>query len=324
VQNTLRLPLVLCLGLVASAGAPLRADEVVSKDKGIRVAFPAAPREMPPPQLGVEVTGFKQWLAEIGQRVFLVAVTDWKALRPDDDELLDVLRQGTLSGMPGGKLVAERYIMVDGRPGRELEVDTGNHRGITRLVLDRGMKRSVQIMSAAPAADPPGPAVAAFFESLHFLGPRQKAVKTPKDRSFSATFSAPFAERIDAIPQGQQLTVTSESGGHTFTAMRIAVKTPLDGDAEQRLDNSRDGMLKRVKAARLVSETPLTVGGFPARDVQVEAAGNLVMFGRVILDAKRQRVFLLAAAARKPRADVAAATAFFDTFRIDDSKAIAR
>jgi hypothetical protein len=61
--------------------APLAAADFVSKEKGFRVTFPAAARELaPPPQLGPNMAGFKQWLVEIAPRAYTVSVTDWQKL----------------------------------------------------------------------------------------------------------------------------------------------------------------------------------------------------------------------------------------------------
>lgn len=303
--------------------APLAAAEFVSKEKGFRVTFPAAARELaPPPQLGPNIAGFKQWLVEVDPRAYTVSVTDWQKLGPDDDTLLDILKDTAVSSLPGGQLKGERFIAVDGRAGRELDIDLPDGSRFTiELLLDRAARRSIQVLAGVPKTERAHPSVRAFLDSFRFLTPIEKTIYTAKGGTFSVVFPGPVIETSEEeVPEGLRSTVETAADGRSFTVMQLESKTKLDGDAQQRLDNARDGMLKRVKEARLVSETRTTVGSRPARDLQMDAAGNQTIFSRVVLDAARQRVFIMMLLSRKPRADGAVAKAFFDTFQLAEAR----
>jgi hypothetical protein len=310
------------LASVLIVTAPLAAAEFVSKEKGFRVTFPAAARELgSPPQLGPNIAGFKQWLVEIAPRAYTVSVTDWQTLGPDDDTLLDLLKDAAVSSLPGGQLKGERFIAVDGRAGRELDIDLPDgSRFTTALLLDRAARRSIQVLAGVPKTELAHPSVRAFLDSFRFLTPIEKTIYTAKGGTFSAVFPGPVIEKSEEVPEGVRLTAETAADGRSFNVTQVESKTKLDGDAQQRLDNSRDGMLKRVKEARLVSETRTTVGSRPARDLQMDAAGNQTMFARIVLDAPRQRAFVMMVISRKPRADAAVAKAFFDTFRLAEAR----
>ena len=49
-------------------------------------------------------------------------------------------------------------------------------------------------------------------------------------------------------------------------------------------------------------------------------AGNQTIFSRVVLDAARQRLFVMMVISRKPRADAAVAKTFFDTFQLAEAR----
>lgn len=51
-------------------------------------------------------------------------------------------------------------------------------------------------------------------------------------------------------------------------------KAKLDGDPEKRLDGAREGMLAKVREAKLLSEGKLTLAGRPGRELEVAAAGG--------------------------------------------------
>jgi hypothetical protein len=63
-----------------------------------------------------------------------------------------------------------------------------------------------------------------------------------------------------------------------------------------------------------------TVAGRPARDVQMDAAGDHITFTRIVLDPPRQRAFFIMVVSRKPRADAAVAKAFFDAFQLAEAR----
>jgi hypothetical protein len=231
------------------------------------------------------------------------------------------MKDGFVSALPGGQLKGERFIAVDGRAGRELDIDLPDGSRFTNeILLDRAARRSIQVLAGVPKTELAHASVRAFLDSFRFLTPIEKTIYTAKGGTFSAVFPGPVIEKSEEVPEGVRLTVETAADGRSFSVMQIEAKTKLDGDAQLRLDNSRDGMLKRVKEASLVSEARTSVGSRPARDLQMDAAGNQTIFSRVVLDAARQRVFVMMVISRKPRADAAVAKTFFDTFQLAEAR----
>lgn len=294
-----------------------RAADVVSLEKGFSVAFPSAARELPaPPRLGANIAGFRQWLAEAGKRAYVVAVTDWQSLGPEDDVILDILRDSTVSAQ-SGRLRAERYLAVAGRPGRALDVELADStRLTTHLFVDRAAKRSFLLTAGVPKAEAAHASVAAFLDSFRFLTPVTLTLYKAPDGSFSVAVPGQVAEKSDTIAEGARLQVASMQEGRVFGILRVETKAALEGDPQKRLDGARDGALAGVKGAKLITESPATVGGRPARDIQIDAAGDQVLFCRSVIDAGRQRVYSLTLSSRRPRADPAAAAAFFDSLQL--------
>jgi hypothetical protein len=90
--------------------------------------------------------------------------------------------------------------------------------------------------------------------------------------------------------------------------------------AERTLNMARDGMLSRTQT-RLISETRMTPGGYPARDIAAANAGGGILNARIIFTGERLYTLmaLFPSASARREQDV---IRFFNSFEIERSRKI--
>ncbi|HTN52306.1 MAG TPA: hypothetical protein VML50_07900 [Anaeromyxobacter sp.] len=185
-------------------------------------------------------------------------------------------------------------------------------RGLALALLLAGSARAGEPVPApqatvAPAAG--GPAHAPPAEA-HPAGEWREYVLA--EAGFAARF--PAAPSHDVTEQGPLTLLTygvevGAGGGYGVVCMRFK---GLPGDLPlETLDKMRDGMAAQY-GGKLASDRKTTAGGLPARDLTVEAEGELVT-ARIVLG--KDRVFQMTAIAKGAALPPAEVRAFLDSFR---------
>lgn len=102
-----------------------------------------------------------------------------------------------------------------------------------------------------------------------------------------------------------------------FMAMAVAVQaTDLSGDPVERLDNTRDGAVARVREGKVTAEEVITVEGRPGRAVRLEGANGQLAVARFILDQKQNRLYQVFAGTTRTGAPEKEIEKFLASFRL--------
>src|SRR5262249_18314790 len=117
---------------------------------------------------GIDLTTY-QYLIKKGQVVYSLAYSDIPGEAPGGkllERMLDSSREGTLKTLKNGKLLWERRITLDGRPGRDLEFDSPDEGKLVRQRVWLLFGTQVYILLAKrPRDDNSAAEVEAFFDS---------------------------------------------------------------------------------------------------------------------------------------------------------------
>jgi hypothetical protein len=150
-------------------------------------------------------------------------------------------------------------------------------------------------------------------------GPAKEIVS--KDPNFSVIM--PCEPEYKATPvETAQGTITThqyqcDAGG--FLAMMMHLQMPdASGDVEQRLDGARDGAVRRTRGGRLIAEEKITVGGYPGREIRMEATGDLLGISRFVIVQKDRRMYSLITMTKKAGAPEAEMKAFLRSLQLLD------
>lgn len=104
-----------------------------------------------------------------------------------------------------------------------------------------------------------------------------------------------------------------------FMAMAIVVEAhDLSGDPVERLDNTRDGAIGRLRSGKLTAEEAIQVAGHPGRAIRAEGANDQLAVARFILVQKQNRLYQILAGTRKTGAPEAEIAKFLGSFRLLD------
>jgi hypothetical protein len=138
------------------------------------IQFPGAPQEQKQkvPSAAGELDATMYLLeSEGGAGAYLLMCNDYPKDLVDKaaaDKVLDGARDGSAKQMDG-KVIGEKKITVNGFPGREIEIDTGEFRYVARLVLAKARLHQAVAMSKTDKQKPAD--TRKFLDSLKIDAP---------------------------------------------------------------------------------------------------------------------------------------------------------
>jgi hypothetical protein len=141
-----------------------------SPEDGVSVAFPGPVTVTQHPDATPE-TAHPMLIAQVdGIDHMLIVMRGSGQVEKKPEEILDFVRAGSVRGVKGGRLIAERRIKMAGLPGREFEVEAGSGQLlINRLIIDPSTGRMYMLsMTSRPQRVEPA-RVEAFFDSFRLL-----------------------------------------------------------------------------------------------------------------------------------------------------------
>ncbi|MBN2378455.1 hypothetical protein JXM67_01450 [candidate division WOR-3 bacterium] len=152
---------------------PAEADQwvdVKSNDGGFFVRMPQEPEmqtQMIPTTAGS--TPLYMYLVDFGAVAYAVMYSDLPYLEEDADldKVLDERRDAAVASS-NGKLRSEKKISIDGHPGRELRIDTGDNMAYTGRLYLVG-KRLYQVIIVVPQGVDAKEATEKFLDSFRLL-----------------------------------------------------------------------------------------------------------------------------------------------------------
>jgi len=151
------------------------------------------------------------------------------------------------------------------------------------------------------------------------LGAAQPKELVSKDGGFAVVM--PCEPSYETTPvdtaQGRIVVHAYSCQATGFYAMVTYVQaSDLSGDPEERLDNTRDGAIGRLRGGKLIAEEKISVGGHPGRAIRAEGINNQLAVSRFILVQKENRLFTILAGANKTSAPEKEIQKFMGSFRL--------
>jgi predicted Zn finger-like uncharacterized protein len=119
--------------------------------------------------------------------------------------------------------------------------------------------------------------------------------------------------------EGTILFLRLEDYGVIYTDIDAAKRRVMTADAI--LDEAIAGMAGGLPGARVVRQAPVTVSGFPGREVVIDAPGHGTAVGRVVL--AESRLYVVVSGGRFADPDGVRARRFLDSFEITDPQKLA-
>lgn len=295
------------LALVLACPVLSHADEIVAPEQGFSVTFPGPTQMERAPRAAGLVEGLR-WSAQSGGVSYVLSLAHWETMASQEDPMLETMQKDGFAtfSKQGFAVVSDRFVGLEGRPGREGLLERGD--GVmlrTLLFVSARTRRGYALAVTAPKARLDDAAVRAFFDSFHFLEPITSERFVPPARSSSLTF--PAAAEMQA---GDGVTTWRASHEGMIYAVQLMPFSAFE-DSERRLDRVRDSIVE----GKVLSETRLTVNGRPARDVRVDSGKPATVSYRFILDPGAQELYVLSVMGVKPRMAESKISSFFDSFR---------
>ena len=287
--------LVLAHGAASPAPSPVpsaapSADPGLFSDADGRftVKFPVAPHELPS-----DGRGPRSWVCETPQTQYAMEEVPLPRLGPpipgmpgsqrDPNALFDKLRDATIKAL-GARLLEERPIDLGAYPGRQFKFAVpGKAKGICRnyVVRDRLYSLNVQLDIKAK----PTPAVKAFLGSLT-VKPLWYRLQTSGKRATCWFPDKPqqktehaSVHRVDLAEQMNLCELDGGQAAYCFNTVDFTESPDVSG--MQLVDRLRDMLLAQLKA-KLVSEAPISLRGYPGKQLEAQAASGMSVRARVL------------------------------------------
>ncbi len=247
---------------------------------------------------------------------------------PDPAQAAENGLNSAMASAPGSVLVSRRDVELLGRPGLEfvLDIPAGGQfptavRLTDRVVLVDNRLYQTMFVRAQGAADPPE--LATFLDSIRLDGggapgpavamPRPAAAPGPAPMPAPAGWQVvesaeggyrvafpgaatdlelPAANRPGQIASQSKVLNLGPDGLYTATYAEAPTK-PAAAEVARFLDGARDGFIRTLPGAKLIDDSPLTIGDFPARDFRAELAPGpqipegAIVWSRMVLDGTR-------------------------------------
>jgi hypothetical protein len=162
---TLLLASLLWLAGPAAAQSPTAWSDYRPLGGGFSVALPGTPKlQSQTVQTAAGPTVINMSLVERGDTAFVAMYNDFPAASVAGKPVEGLLDAGRDGQAEGKKLLAERRIILSGRPARELVMEGANYIFVSRIVM--AGPRLIQIIYAGPRGSEASPDTRRFMDSL--------------------------------------------------------------------------------------------------------------------------------------------------------------